>query len=128
MTLKANGDGKELDVTLEVTVMHPSDTATTLVITLPPGASLTKGNVSENVSVATAGVKTFDYHVSSPTPIADPAPFRATLSGKDPERGTGFHAERRWPEKVDAPPPPRPSGSSGPPGGRPPMPPPKSSR
>jgi hypothetical protein len=122
MAIRASGDGKELDFSLDVNVIDTSDIPTTLVIVLPAGATLTKGKASETVSMASAGKKTFDYHLSSPVALTEQTPVRAVLDGRDPQGRSGFHAERRWPERKEGGAPPK-SSHTPPPGGRPPMPP-----
>jgi hypothetical protein len=119
--LRAAGDPSNVSLHLEVEVLTASDFPGTLVVSLPPGATLAKGAASQSVSLTQTGKQGFEVQITSPTPLTDAAPIRVTLDGRDPSGASGFHAERRWPEKVAAPPPPR-SGPT-PPGGRPPLPP-----
>lgn len=118
--LRGSGDGKNLALHVDVEVITAADFPSTLVVSVPPGATLAKGAASQTISLAQAGKQGLDFQITSPTPLSDAAPVRVTLDGKDPTGVSGFHAERRWPEKIAQPPPPR-SGPT-PPGGRPPPP------
>ena len=120
LSMRASGSGTEIDLTVEVLVLTASDIPATLMIELPAGAKLTKGRASEAISVAAVGKKVYELHVSSPTPLTDQAPIRVVLDGKDPQERSGFHAERRFPERAEVPSVAR-SGPT-PPGGRPPPP------
>jgi hypothetical protein len=108
----------ESDISVWIDVTMALQYPATLAAHAPPGGAIVMGVAQDTLSLGQVGRQVRTFRVKTAGPLTAEAPFQVVVHGEAPNKGSGFHVDKKFPAATGASPP-APGGPSAP-GGRPP--------
>lgn len=109
-------EGGTFTLTADLAAPNPIRIPVTVMVTLPPGATLASGQGRELLASLDAGHTRRSFQIQLAAPLTQP--IIVTADARAPNQSFGFHAEKKYPAPTTASAPPAQTMPGGPPGSR----------